>query len=69
MNIRYYPETMHRSIIETLFNLFETGRWERTWTLYLAVRPGEKGYEDAPYETSSDWQVMHRICLKNPNSK
>lgn len=52
---RYYPKRVRRSWWATVQHCWQTWKWERWHTEYVAVKSGEPGYEDAPYETSVLW--------------
>lgn len=47
---------------ESILELIFEGKWIRSYTLYSAVLPGQKGYEDAPYgieviQSPDTWKI------------
>ena len=62
MTPRFYPETIKMKWWESILELVFEGRWIRSYVMYSAVLPGQKGYEEAPYgieviQSRNNWKI------------
>ncbi len=53
--IRYTTKVTNLSLVETIKRWWRLGDWSRTKSEYIALKPGDEGYSDAPLEA-------HWIC-------